>query len=589
MFKKPFQTKPRAALRSTGCRQLAQEAQAAFPLGWAQIEGGAAAAETPMPDKLQTAKFTSHVGDRGEIIYSETGNPLWVKAELHGSGEATLVPTVYTQWRFPGLLPVVRTWASVVDKLVGGADLMTAGLLVPEGGMPDLKKGTVVAICCPGGRAALAIGILDLDTAGIRSTAGAKGKAVLVVHTFGDCLWEAGDKSSPPANDGSDKADDGGDGSNVDSGDDGDGGNVDGEDSVAEEPTAKEAPDASPAETDSLLMTTLKQVMATVLDAAHAPSLLPITSSVLYSGYMVPNAPAGASIDIKRSSYKKLGKFLKAAEKHGLLQLKDIRGESHIKSLNWAHKDLVDYKPYRVRRIAKSAAAGGGGGAAEAAAETGASGGDTISIAELLKPPQALAPLFDAVGVAPPSGYYTRQQARGVLEDYIRSRSLADPTRPRDVRIDHLVCDGLLTKSEAVKLTTFPRDKLHARLQESMTLYTRLSIPEKVPVTRPGPPPSVDVVCERRMGNKVVTRALGLEAYGIDPAEVAKELRTMCASSTAVDPVPGKKGAQAALVQGHHVAALTKLLARHGLPAELIRVTDKSGKAPKKQPQPPPK
>ncbi|KAJ2705681.1 hypothetical protein H4R19_005098, partial [Coemansia spiralis] len=77
MFKKPFQTKPRAALRATGCRQLAQEAQAAFPLGWAPIENGAeaeaaeaaVAVETPMPDKLQTAKFTSHVGERGEIIY----------------------------------------------------------------------------------------------------------------------------------------------------------------------------------------------------------------------------------------------------------------------------------------------------------------------------------------------------------------------------------------------------------------------------------------------------------------------------------------------------------------------------------------
>ncbi|KAJ2712456.1 hypothetical protein H4R19_002742, partial [Coemansia spiralis] len=534
---------------------------------------------------LQTAKFTSHVGERGEIIYSEAGNPLWVKAELHGSGEARLVPTVYTQWRFPGLLPVVWTGANVVDKLVGGADLMTAGLLVPDGGMAGMKKGTVVAVCCPGSRAAQAIGVLDLDTAGIRSVVGAKGKAVLVVHTYKDCLWEAGDKSAPPADDSAPADTDSGDDDNHEIGNSG----------AAEEPPAaneaaneavNEAAEVSPAETDALLMTALKQVMATVLDASHAPPLLPITSSVLYSGYMVPNAPSGATIDIKRSSYKKLGKFLKAAEKHGLLQLKDIRGEPHVKSFNWAHADMADYKPYRVRHAAKGAAASGSGGTNAAAADQVPSGEGTIGITELLKPPQALIPLFDAVSTAaPPSGYYTRQQARGVLEDYVRSRSLADPKRPRDVRIDYLVCDGLLTKGESIKLTTFPRDKLHARLQEKMTLFTQLSIPGKAPSVRPGPPPSVDIVCERRTGNKVVTRAVGLEAYGIDPTNVAKELRTMCASSTAVDPVPGKKDAQAVLVQGHHVVALTKLLAKHGLPAELLRVTDKSGKTPKKQPQ----
>ncbi|KAJ1728568.1 hypothetical protein LPJ61_003971, partial [Coemansia biformis] len=270
--------------------------------------------------------------------------------------------------------------------------------------------------------------------------------------------------------------------------------------------------------------------------------------------------------------------------------LKDIRGDPHIKSFNWAHEDLAEYQPYRVPRAAANAQTSGGrsgsGGDVEQAVGLGAHGGDMIGIAELFKPPQPLAPLFDAVGApAPPTGYYTRQQARSVLEDYITGRGLIDPKRPREVRIDHVLCDGLLTKGEYAKMTTFPRDKLHGRLQEKMTLYTQLSIPGKAPSVRLGPAPAIDILCERRMGNKVVTRAIGLETYGIDPANVAKELRTMCASSTAVDPVPGKKGVHAALVQGHHVVAFTKLLAGHGLPAELLRVTDRSGKTPKKQQQ----
>ncbi|KAJ2782181.1 hypothetical protein H4R18_002447 [Coemansia javaensis] len=588
MFKKPFQTKPRYSIRASGCRQLAEEARELFPQAWGPVEqAGRAAggdadadADSPVPGRLLAAKFTSHVGDKGEIIYSEAGNPLWLRAEIRGREGAVLVPTVYTQWRFPGVLPIVWTGAAVVDKLIGGADLMTAGLVVPDEGLGDLKKGALVAVCCPGTQAAQAIGTLAIDVKDIRSVAGAKGKAVLIVHTHRDYLWASGDKTVPggaggvageehPADSSGAESDSGNDDHGIGAGGEG------------------EEVCVSPAEMDALLMATLRQIMATVLDAEHASGLLPISSSVLYSGYMVANAPEGPGIDIKKSTYKKLGRFLKAAEKRGLLKLKDIRGEAHVKSFDWGHKDLAEYQPYRVRSAAKGGATKG-----DTAKSDTAKGGrpeddssSTIVVSELVRPPAALVPLFDAAGAAvPPSGYYTRQQARAVLEDYIRVGGLADPSSPRDVRIDGLICDGLLTKDEYSALTTFPRDRLHARLQERMAVHTRVSIPGRAPAVRPGPPACVDIVCERRAGNKVVTRAVGLEGYGIDPAAVARELRTACASSTAVDAVPGKKGAQAALVQGHHVKTVARLLAGYGLPAELLRVTDKSGKAPKKQP-----
>ncbi|KAJ2458468.1 hypothetical protein GGI02_006005, partial [Coemansia sp. RSA 2322] len=83
----------------------------------------------------------------------------------------------------------------------------------------------------------------------------------------------------------------------------------------------------------------------------------------------------------------------------------------------------------------------------------------------------------------------------------------------------------------------------------------------------------------KKMGSKVITRVSGLEAYGIDPLSVAKELRTACASSTTVEPIPGKKGVQSVLVQGHHITALTKLLEKNRLPSRLVNIVDKPGKA----------
>ncbi|KAJ2497874.1 hypothetical protein IWW47_003557 [Coemansia sp. RSA 2052] len=322
--------------------------------------------------------------------------------------------------------------------------------------------------------------------------------------------------------------------------------------------------------------------MATVLDSAHATELLPINASTIYSTYLVPNAPRGQELDIKKSTHKKLAKFLKAAEKHGLLKLKDIRGELHVKSFNWAHKDMAEFTPYAVGSAKKERHADG---EADALGQHG-SELDMIRVIELLKPSNALAPLFSDVGAQTDTGYFTRQQARTVLEDYIKGRQLVDAQNPRMVKLDHRLCDGLLTKEEYSKLSSYPRDKLQARLQERMTLYTQVVLPGGPTAVKIGNPPCAEVVCEKKMGTKAVTRVSGLEPYGIDPSALAKELRTVCASSTTVDPILGKKGAQMVSVQGHHIAVLTKLLEQHRLPERLISIADKSGRAKAKTKKP---
>ncbi|KAJ1772909.1 (ABC) transporter [Coemansia sp. RSA 1843] len=553
----------------------------------------------PVPDKLQAAKFVSHVGDKGEIFYNEDSEPLWLRAEVAGGDGVMLVPTVYTQWMFPTVLPVLYTISSVVEKLLGGADLMVPGLLVPEDGLPDLSKGTLVAICCPGNLAAQAIGVLTFDTKTVKSVAGAKGKAVLVTHTYKDYLWGSGSKKELPAitpddigcdqtaNDVQTNPDENGTSNDISN-------NADISKDVQEAPaeTTDDSAFISPTEMDELLFMTLKQVIATVLDQDSALLLLPIPTSTLYSTYMVPNAPIGKDVDIKKSSYKKLTKFLKAADKCGLIKLKDIRGESYVKSLGWDHKEIVQYTPYSVP-LARSSTKGNAGQTKDNIASTKkehseASQGnkdktnDVISIVELLKPSRALVPLFDDMNAQTETGFFTRKQARSVLEDYIKDRGLVDAKNSQFVKLDHRLCDGLLTKEEYSTVTIIRRDKLHTRLQETMTLYTQVTVPGKEAMLKIGNPPTVDIVCEKKMGNKVVTRVIGLEAYGVDPADIAKELKTICASSTTVDPVPGKKNAHSVLVQGHQVVAITKLLAmRCKLPQQLLTVVDKTGKSKK--------
>lgn len=48
-------------------------------------------------------------------------------------------PTVYTLWNNPGIVPLLYTPSFVIEKLQGGADLMTPGL---QRGPPFPKKAT---------------------------------------------------------------------------------------------------------------------------------------------------------------------------------------------------------------------------------------------------------------------------------------------------------------------------------------------------------------------------------------------------------------------------------------------------------------
>ncbi|KAF0877140.1 EIF2D factor, partial [Crocuta crocuta] len=59
---------------------------------------------------------------------------------------------VYTLWSCPDLLPVFTTWPLVLEKLVGGADLMLPGLVVPPAGLPQVQKGDLCAIALLGNR-----------------------------------------------------------------------------------------------------------------------------------------------------------------------------------------------------------------------------------------------------------------------------------------------------------------------------------------------------------------------------------------------------------------------------------------------------
>jgi translation initiation factor 2D len=105
---------------------------------------------------------------------------------------------VYTLWHNPRIVPLLYTPSFVVEKLQGGADLMTPGL---QRGPPFPKratKGAIVAIASlETPSVPMAVGTCAIDVSSLDSVQGKKGHAVQTFHWAGDELWSWSSSSKP--------------------------------------------------------------------------------------------------------------------------------------------------------------------------------------------------------------------------------------------------------------------------------------------------------------------------------------------------------------------------------------------------------
>jgi len=136
---------------------------------------------TAGPDLKQvsgTIYVGSHEGTAGEQ------RVLWVKA-----GDS-MYPTVYTLWHNPRIVPLLYTPLVVVEKLQGGADLMTPGLQRGPPFPSKATKGAIVAIASlEAPTVPMAVGECAIDVSALGQVQGTKGHAVSTFHWAGDEIW----------------------------------------------------------------------------------------------------------------------------------------------------------------------------------------------------------------------------------------------------------------------------------------------------------------------------------------------------------------------------------------------------------------
>ncbi|KAJ5902118.1 Translation initiation factor SUI1 [Penicillium taxi] len=571
-----------------------------------------------LPENVLTARFTTTAGPDLQkvqgIVYvgahsDEDERVLWFKVEQGPGSNKRLYPTVYTLWRYANLLPLLYTPEMVMQKLRGGADLMTPGLANEPPFPEKAKQGAVVAVASLDSHTVpLLVGICEIDVSALGKVQGTKGHAVRGIHWEGDELWAWSASSRPgrPAPEYLQGWDE-----EVEEVTEAAGGltlkdqeeeiptNDDIDDSAEEpvteeqEPTTKDIDDAFV----NAFVFALYQLKQDNPTATNHNLTLPVSASMLIANLITPYLPVYSSqqaqfYNIKKTSWKNVKKFIKHLDKLKLVKSKDRNGqETVILDVDFDDHRVQRFVPYKLPSADSSNKPEGKKTVVTDDADP--SVGQTLTIQSLYRPTGKLMPdIFPALSTANTKNYYKHAEVSSHLDKYLQAQDPPVVAREnrRIITLNPFLANTIFTSTSSDDQSTLrrgmvTRDALLKRLVEDPSLlqpyYAFLKPGQTLADVKPksGTPPKVSVILEKRTGSKTVTRVSNLEIFGIIPAVLAEELQKKCASSTSVTQAVGAtKGVMEVLVQGDHRKILDTALTRRGLKSQWISVVDKTKK-----------
>ncbi|KAF2836964.1 eukaryotic translation initiation factor SUI1 family protein [Patellaria atrata CBS 101060] len=647
MFKKKPNIKPLAPLRSSDRRKTADQIISDLGLtvphstndASAEDKAAATSALTSLrnsllPENTQSARFTTTAGpDLKQVsgtVYvgqheGEEQRVLWVK-----NGER-MFPTVYTLWRNSRIVPLLHTPGIVVAKIQGGADLMTPGLARGPPFPEMAKKGAVVAVASTDAPSVpMAVGVCEINVGALGNVQGAKGHAVVIEHWAGDEVWawsttgkpggavpehldgwddqERGDENLVEKTEGlgldGDGKEDGGVSLGAAGSSSKDTGNpyVVGEsleDADAQQPEVKEM---STKEIDDAFRKAflygVHHHKHTNRDQPNFGLQFPITQSLVMSNLVQPFLPAYTAaennfLQIKKTSWKNIKKFIKSLDKEKLIKSKDRDGhEVVIMDIDFDDPKITEFTPYRLpkKETITSTAAGRGQTTTTptaASSNSDPSIGQKLKKLDLYRPKEKLSPIFDTAK-ADSHAFYTVADLRPLLTTYIETEQLISPMNKRLVTLDPVLANALFDGSarldaEVLAKGTVPRDELLDRFLHACNPFHAIvregAEPQSNPKPKAGPAPSVLISLETRSGNKTVTRVSGLEPFFIPPQLLADELRKACAGSSSVEKAAGSSAKQPVMevtVQGPQREVVLRALERRGVRGQWVEVVDRT-------------
>lgn len=201
-------------------------------------------------------------------------------------------------------------------------------------------------------------------------------------------------------------------------------------------------------------------------------------------------------------------------------------------SVNRNHPDYLSFKPEK-KKVDRSGPSTNQSSNEERLQKT-------LDVAQIYKPSVHVNPIFAAVGVDT-GRLYTASEASEIVFQYVEKENLVKPTNKSVVTLDATLCDSLF-KGAIKKGSTYPTE-IHKK-DLGQTFINRMQAHHCVTrgndtVVRKGSLNPIQIMTERRQGNKKVTKLSGTESFLLDPEALAPELQKKFACSTTVAELPG--------------------------------------------------
>ncbi|XP_039747952.1 eukaryotic translation initiation factor 2D isoform X2 [Pararge aegeria] len=545
MFAKPYRLKSNKTLKNSEKKCLTQRIQSEFPVATDEK------VKELVPSKSATScmKVVLHSGDTVSV-YVVDGVPVMIDM-----GDR-LVPTVCALWKVPELVPTIRIHTPVLSKMQGGAPLYAPGV-VTEGCFPQFRCGAVVAACTSDNAAAGVVGQAMMSSADL--VRAPMGVCLETLHVYGDqlCKEEKFSKIDRPKL-GPASYDNTADNIAFDF-------NqltiqpireewpslvkepkpapvanvpviIPDEPKVEPDVTPKPIPetqpdenelidelnesvttdcseseDQVPADMDGLLRWCLLSFLKT--QAKHIE--LPLKTNLLYKNHLMPFCPTDRTLEVKKSSYKKMGKFLEAMQRE--------------------EGDAREYVPPQIRELYCI----------------------TANVLDLF------APLRKGTALA-------AADVRQALVQHVAQRGLAQARG--SVQLDQLL--AAVTGRQPQELMKW--EELTTCVLGRMTPSTEMRFADgTVKLTKSRLEP-IKMQVATRSGNKKVTLVSNLESFGFSLRPLAHACQLLAGASCGITRSAASRTDQL-MLQGDQTHLVAKLLIeKYGLPKKFVEGADKA-------------
>lgn len=560
MFRKNPQPKPAANIKSSERRNILLTVCSTYGIPRDALLKDQELAL--VPSTIKQSVFQNALGLKGTIYYDSDEKPIWYKTR-----DSQLMPCIYTLWAAAYFLPIILTNDMVIQKLQNGSNLMLPGCIPPF----DVRatRGALVAVASyKSPTVAMAIGHCSLNLTQFDDVQGRTGIAVTIIHTAGDelCKLFEGDVERPdelstlvPSK-----------------------GEADRENENIEAETAKQesvsAADTNQEEADDLVAQTndeLVDIPVEDIDNFFVRLFIqsvktntietPISTSKLMSEYVLKNLPRMDSrfASIKKTSWKKSAKFVKAVEKMGYVTIKGKGDDVSIISFTIPADTLANFVTHRKIEHGKSEETNGKGAV------------DKLNVVTLFKPTKHAREFFSAID-AQWEALFTKEEIKSLVGEHVTKAKLANLKNRLQVNLDSALSsatnskESVMSRSEIVpkmiKSSFLPHFAI-LRPGEELSLSTKVL---------KGEPPKIKILTVTVLGRKKTTTVLNFEHFYLKPHNLAEDLRNLCSGSTSISQSIHNANVTEVMVQGPHGPVIIEYFKAKGVPPAFIEFDDKS-------------